>query len=357
MRAAFPSRGKKSVGVARQWCGNLGKVDNCQVAVYAALSCRQEVTLIDERLYLPEEWSDDPQRCEEAGIPLLERAFKQKTQLALEMIRSLRQRGVRFQWTGFDSFYGSDPAFLRALAQAGEIFVGDIHKDQRIYLQEPAPFLPPPAPKGRKPTCLVTEAKAWRVDHWVAQQPQEAWQKVRLRESTRGYLEVEILHQRVWVWEGQEPQAQRWHLIVRREIQQRQEIKYSLSNAPADTNPQRLAFMQNQRYWVERALQNGKSEVGLADYQVRQWQGWHHHMALCLMAMLFMLEERRQQQPAYPLLSCYDVKVLLQHLLPRRDVTLEEVLRQMHWRHQQRQQALTRAYRNQQSLLTGWNTS
>ncbi len=321
------------------------------MAVYAALCCRAEVTLIDERLYLPQAWIEDPQRCETAGIPPQHRVFKPKTQLALEMVHSLRQQGVRFQWVGCDSFYGSDPAFLRALEQEGEIFVADVHKDQRIYLHNPKPHLPPPPTRGRKPIRLVTELRSWRVDQWVAQQPAEAWRQVRLREGTRGSLEMDVLHQRVWLWDGREAQARQWHLIVSRDREPSQPLQYSLSNAPAHTKAQRLAYRQHQRYWVERALQNGKSEVGLGDYQVRQWQGWHHHMTLCLMSMLFMLQERRRQKTVVPLLSCYDIRVLLQQLLPRRDVTWDEVLRQMRLRHQQRQRAIQGAYRHQQQVL------
>ena len=116
--------------------------------------------------------------------------------------------------------------------------------------------------------------------------------------------------------------------------------------------------MQGQRYWVERALQDGKSEAGLDHDQVRKWQGWHHHMALVMMTLLFMLEERLLQRHRYPLLSCYDVRCLLSHFLPRRDTSPEEVLRQMQVRHKQRQRATASAYRNQQfqplKALTGY---
>jgi hypothetical protein len=152
----------------------------------------------------------------------------------------------------------------------------------------------------------------------------------------------------VWLWDGQEAQARQWHLIVRREVATPDEIKYSLSNAPAATPIPRLAFMQGQRYGVERALQTGKQDVGLGDYQVRSWRGWHHHMTLVMMAMLFQLEERQLQRPTYPLLSGRDIRALLTQFLPRRDTTLEEVLRQMEVRHRKRQAAIDSAYRKQQ---------
>ena len=344
-----PKKGTQSVGVARQWCGQLGKVENCQVGVFAALSRGSDVTLIDERLFLPEVWTTDAARCQAAGIPKAQRGFQRKTDLALAMITHARQQGIGFAWVGFDGFYGSDPAFPRALEDQGEIFVGDAHKDQRIYLEDPQPIIPPAkAPRGRPPTALQAQAPALRVDRWVQQQPATAWQPVTLRDGTKGSLRVDILHQRVWLWDGEEAQARQWHLIVRREIDDPTEIKYSLSNAMADTPAPRLAFMQGQRYWVEHALRQGKQDVGLGDYQVRGWRGWHHHLALVMMAMLFLLEERQLHQQTRPLLSGRDIRALLNHFLPRRDTTLAEVLRQMEVRHRKRQAATDSAYRKQQ---------
>ena len=344
-----PKQGTHSVGVARQWCGQLGKVENCQVGVFAALSRGTGVTLIDERLFLPEAWTNDPARCQAAGIPKIQRGFQRKIDLALAMIAHARQQNIGFAWVGFDGFHGSDPTFLRALDAQGEIFVGDVHKDQRIYLDDPQPIVPPAkTTHGRHPTRPRAQTLAVRVDLWTQQQPATAWQSVTLRAGTKGPLRVEILHRRVWLWDGEEAQARPWHLIVRREIDTPTEIKYSLSNAPADTPAPRLAFMQGQRYWIERALQQGKQDVGLGDYQVRGWRGWHHHMTLVMMAMLFLLEERQLHQQTRPLLSGTDIRALLNQFLPRRDTTLEEILRQMEVRHRKRQAAIDSAYRKQQ---------
>ena len=109
-----------------------------------------------------------------------------------------------------------------------------------------------------------------------------------LRDTTRGKLKVEIICRRVWVWDRTEDAGHCWHLVVRREINSPDTIKFSLSNAPANTLPERLAFMQGQRYWVERSFQDAKGDCGMADYQVRKWSGWHHHMAMVMIAMLFM---------------------------------------------------------------------
>lgn len=347
--SGFPKKGRHSVGVARQWCGQLGKVDHCQVGVFAALSRGLDVTLIDARLFLPKTWTDDDRRCQAAGIPKAQRRFQRKADLALAMIRHARQQRIGFAWVGFDGFYGSDPGLLRALDADGERFVGDVHKDQHIYLADPEPVVPPPTTsRGRPPSGLQSQTPALRVDHWAQQQPASAWQRVTLRDGTKGPLRVDILHRRVWSWDGQEAQAHLWHLIVRRDVATPTEIQYSLSNAPAETPVSRLAFMQGQRYWVERALQMGKQDVGLGDYQVRGWRGWHHHMALVMMAMLFQIEERLLHRPTHPLLSGRDIRALLNQFLPRRDTTLEAVLRQMEARHRKRQAAIDSAYRKQQ---------
>ncbi len=347
--SGLTKKGNKSVGVARQWNGRLGKVDNCQVGVYAALSCGSLSTLIDTRLYLPEQWVKDEARCDAAKVPYRARKAKSKPELALEMVRHARQLGVRFNWVGMDSLYGNDPAFLRALADDQEVFVADVHKDQFVYLADPQPVIPDsPSGRGRKRKRRVAQTEPIRVDQWLEMQPASAWQRLTVRESTKGKLQVDVLHQRVWVWDGKEAEARHWHLIVRREVKSPEKVKYSLSNAPEETSLERLAQMQGQRYWVERSFQDGKSQAGLGHYQVRGWKPWHHHMALVMMAMLFMLKERIEQQEEYPLLSCADIETLLAHFLPRRDIGIDEVIRQMEFRHQKRQATINYAYAKQQ---------
>jgi SRSO17 transposase len=347
--SGFAKKGKHSVGVARQWNGREGKVDNCQVGVFAALGRGHLATLVDLRLYLPKGWVDSAARCKRAAVPESERRPRSKTELALEMVARQRARGVAFAWVGVDGGYGKEPQFLRDLEDMGEIFVADVHKDQHIYLNDPKPSVPAtqPGKRGRPRSRLQAATEALRVDQWVADLPAEAWQRLALRDSTQGRLEVEVVHRRVWLWDGEEHQARHWHLIVRRELGSPQTLKYTLSNADADTPVHRLARMQAQRFWVERAFQEAKSHCGMADYQVRKWPAWHHHMALVAMSLLFMLEERIAQKDDYPLLSCSDIETLLRTLLPRRDLDLQEVIRQMGKRHDQRMAATASKYRKQ----------
>lgn len=351
--SGITKKGRHSVGVARQWNGRLGKVDNCQVGVFAALSRGTLATLIDMRLYLPQAWVDDAKRCALAGVPKVARYFRSKAQLALEMVRANRRLGVRFAWVGMDGGYGKEPALLRALDADGEVFMADVHKDQQVYLEDPRPQVPAPTGRGRPPTRAVAQTPAQRVDAWASAQPETAWETVTLRDSTKGALTVEVLHRRLWLWDGAEPAAQCWHLLVRRELAARADLKYSLGNAPADTPVSRLAQMQGQRFWVERTFQDGKSHAGLDHYQARGWRAWHHHMALVTMAMLFMLEERVAAAETVPLLSCSDVETLLAHFLPRRDVSVEEVVRQLQVRHAKRQAAIDYAYEKQRRERCG----
>lgn len=347
--SGIPKKGNKSVGAARQWCGRLGKVDNCQVGVFASLVRGSSAALIDGRLYLPKEWTDDHKRCRKAGVPD-DVEFKTKSQLALEIVHHARSQGIRFAWVGVDGGYGKEPDFLSTLDDEGEQFVADVHKDQSIYLEDPAPYIPQRrTSKGRTPSRYVTDVPKITVETWAASQPEEAWQRIVTRDSSKGKLMVDILTHRVWVWNRSERTARQWHLVVRREVSARDTIKYSLSNAPEETPVERLAYMQGQRYFVERSFQDAKESAGMDQYQIRGWQAWHHHMALVMMTMLFMLETRLEQKEQYPLLSCPDIATLLAHFLPRKDVTPEEVLRQMEVRHRQRQASIDSAYARQRA--------
>ena len=343
--SAIAKKGNKSVGVARQWNGRLGKVDNCQVGVFAGLGCGGDITLTDERLYLPQEWIDAPRRCDLAGIPPEERIFRTKAQLALEMIRHARRQGIRYRWVSFDGGYGKEPWLLRALDLDSETWVADVHCDQLIYPEDPCPIVAErTSVKGRSPKRRIAQTTSTRVDRWVAAQPEAEWKRVALRDSTKGTLSVEVFHRRVWLWDGKESVVPCWHLIARREIGSRGKIKYSLSNAPESTTTERLAFMQGERYWVEHALRNAKSEVGMAGYQLRKWQGWHHHMAMMMLAMLFMFEMRREHKEDLSLLSCHDVVEVLRVILPRANVTYDDIIAQLEERHRRRQASIDSAY-------------
>jgi SRSO17 transposase len=346
--SSFVKQGDRSVGVARQWCGRLGKVDNCQVAVFAVLTDGARHTPVDMRLYLPQRWIDDPARCDRAEIPVEARTMRSKTDLALEIVRAARARGMRFGWVGVDGGYGKEPAFLRALDDMGETFVADVHATQRVWSEPPGLHVPPPqSTRGRPPSKQQAAVDGIPVEKLVAGFSVDDWKRCTLRDSTRGPLQVDIAHRRVWVWDGEEAVARGWHLVVRREVGAPKRIKYSLSNAPADTPLERLAQMQGTRYWVERAFEDAKGECGLADYQAVGWRAWHHHVTMVMLAMLFIVEQRVAHQPSLALLTPRDIVEMLKQTLPRKPQGKETLVDQINQRHARRRSAIQSRYRSQ----------
>jgi len=312
-------KGNKSVGVQRQWLGRYGKVDNGQVFVCAALSRGDKVGLLGNRLFLSKKWVENEARCKAAGIPDEHIVHRTKQELALELVKEARANGVRFSWVGADGLYGNDPAFLRNLDQIGETFVIDCHNNQTIWLEDPRPYIPTRQHiKGRTPSKLTTDIDSTTVSQWVHAQKQSAWRCRTIRKAYKGKLRAEFLCKRVRLWDGSEKTPQKWWLIVRREIGNKAEIKYTLSNAPEETPPHKLARMQAQRFWIERSFQDAKSHAGFDQYQVRGWKGLHHHIAMVFLVMLFILEERLALRIKLQKISCADIINMLRSLLPRR---------------------------------------
>ena len=350
--SGFAKQGRGSVGVSRQWLGRLGKVDNGQVAVFGALGNGQFATPIDVRLYLPEEWAEDPQRCERAGVPEDERQFRTKTELGLEIVRHARENNLCFGWVGADAGYGKGPGFCTALDEMGEAFVVDVHSDFHVYLQDPQPYLPEKANnRGRPFIKYQTDQESIEVRDVLSSVPAQRWKTVTLRKTTRGVLKVRICRMTVYVWDGKSEKAKCWTLIVTKSLGANPDTKISLTNVSKHTTLRRLGWMQRQRYWIERVFEDSKSECGMADYQVRKWSAWHHHMALVMMAMLFMLTERIHHKATYPMLSCSDIEQLLSRFLPRRDVTKEEIIYQLEKRHRHRKKAIESHARRQKEFF------
>ena len=350
--SGFAKQGRGSVGVCRQWLGRLGKVDNGQVAVFGALSNGQFATPVDVRLYLPEQWVEDPDRCQQAGVPEDERQFRTKPELGLEIVRHARENNLRFGWVGADAGYGKGPGFCNALDEMGEAFVVDVHADFHVYLQDPQPYVPEKTKNRGGPfTKYRTDQESIEVRDVLTSIPAQRWKTVTLRKTTRGVLKVRICRMTVYVWDGKSEKAKCWTLIVSKSLGANPDTKISLTNVSKHTTLRRLGWMQRQRYWVERVFEDAKSECGMADYQVRKWSGWHHHMALVMMAMLFMLTEKIHHKDTCPMLTCSDIEDLLARFLPRRDVTEEEIISQLENRHRQRQKAIESHTRRQKKLF------
>ena len=242
--SGLSKKGDKSVGVARQWNGRLGKTDNCQVGVFGAITCEGVAALVDEELYLPEEWTDDAERCEQAGVAEAARAFRTKGRIAFEMVMRARQAGLMFAYSVLDGGYGHLPWLLRDLDAEGEIFLAEVHSDQRIYLDDPAPAVPARrCAKGKAPSALATAITHETVSEWAARQPASRWRRLSVREGEKGQVIAEYLTARVLVWDTLLPRAHHWHLLVRREVDG-SKIKFCLANAKPKASLRHLATMQ-----------------------------------------------------------------------------------------------------------------
>ena len=348
--SAFEKKGQSSAGVARQWNGRLGKVDNCQVGVFASL-CRGDMSsLIDTRLYLPEHWASDSVRCDKAAIPEAYQRYQSKSAIAISMIETAIARGVHFGYVGVDGGYGKEPAFLRGIDSLGRTFVADVHCRQTIYLEDPKPVIPSWNGRGKQPRKLKAQSEAMRVDQWASTQPDTAWQRLNLREGEKGTRQAEHLHALVWIWDGAEKQAHRWHLLVRREVGASEISHYCLSNAPLETSLQELAQVQARRFFIEHNFREAKSTCGMADYQVRRWDAWHHHMALVMLATLFLVKQKMLGRKEWPMLSVNDLVTVLAHMLPRRLLTIKELAEIIHKRHRRRCNAKLSSIRKNANL-------
>ena len=287
-KSGMKKSGNCSVGVSHQYCGNLGKIDNCQVGVFLAYFKGEKRILIDERLHLPKKWVTDEERCLKAQIPSGEIVFRTKYDLGLEMIDNAIKEGIPFSYVTMDGFYGENPILLTELENRGLTFVADIAIDTKVYVQEPIVGIPEKKGKrGRMPTIpKVLNLSSIRVDSLSSSI--EGWELIRIRKTERGYKEVYFKAIKVWRSQDELPCENPLWLLISKDAKSG-EIKHSFCNASENASFDELAKMQSSRYWVERAFQDAKGYCGMAEYMVRSWNAWHHHMALVMLAMLILL--------------------------------------------------------------------
>jgi len=285
--SAFAKKGKHSVGVARQWCGRLGKTENCQVGVFLGYVSRKEHALLDMRLYLPEEWTKDRQLCKTAGVPRAEMRFRTPHELALEMLQS-KGPLVPHTWVAGDEEMGRPAWFRRELADRGERYLLAVPSNTTIgdLQAEPAAY----SGRGRGPKVGFQQ-----VGKWCESLPASAWTRLEVRDGAKGPIEVEIVRRRVLAKiDGKTGPEET--LVVIRSLDEQKKVKtdYYLSNAPPETRLAEFARVANAEHRIEECIKRGKSQAGMAQYQVRNWLGWHHHITLCLVAVWFLLCEARR---------------------------------------------------------------
>ncbi len=285
--SAFAKKGTKSVGVARQWCGRLGKVENCQVGVFMAYVSREEHGLVNTRLYLPQEWTKDRARREEAGVPRSVR-FRTRHQLALEMLDE-SGGALPHSWVAGDDEMGRPSGFRGKLRGRGERYLLGVPSNTLVRDLD----VPPPeySGRGRHP-----KSPFLRLDRWRAALPEGSWARIEVRDGEKGPLVVEVVTRRVQARTETGGTGPEEFLFVTREVQADGKFKhdYYLSNADPATSLDELARVSRAAHRVEECFRRAKSEAGLGEYQVRNWRGWHHHQTLSLLAAWFLNRETRR---------------------------------------------------------------
>jgi len=349
---AHLKKGEKSAGVSRQYAGVIGKVDNCQVGVYSSLCAEKYATIIDHRLYLPEKWTKDKQRCQEAGIPIEKTEFKTKPQLALEIIEELTSWGVEYDFIGGDGLYGHGFELMKGINSLNKNYVLDIHKNYTIYTERPEIKIPKkkPGSKGPEPTKPRPDKTGVRVDKYKETLKKSDYKKIRIRKTTKGWMEAFVHVREVWVWdeESQDTEPIKQTLIIRNPIHKKDKLKYSLSNISVEEQTAEVfSFMQSQRFWVEKTFRDNSHDLGMSDYQMRTYRGWNNHMALTSLAMLFVTQQRVDNKEYAPLLSYNDVRELLVEQLANNGRKIELKIEQILKRHFQRQKDIMRYYKNE----------
>ncbi len=348
---AHLKKGKKSVGVARQYAGVAGKVENCQVSVHLSLCAGRYANLISHRLYLPKEWTDDPERCRKAGGPRERMVFKTKPELGLEMVEELINNGVHFDYINGDGLYGNSYTFSKGLDALGVRYVLDVHSNQRIFLQQPSIQVPDPVPgkRGRKPTRLQSDIPGITVEAYARSLQKSDYKEIRIRPTTKGWLTGNVHVAKVWVWDemAMDTKAIEQTLVIKKPLGKNSRVKYALSNIGIDQQSiETFAFMQTQRFWIEKCFRDDSHDLGMSDYQVRSYKGFYNHLALTCVAMQFVLRYRIAAQKDYPLLSYNDVRIIYAaDLLRKHDSQLMNTrIKQMRKRHEQRLNDIVRHY-------------
>ena len=283
--SAFPKKGTESCGVARQWCGRLGKLENCQVGVFLAYASSKGYAPLDRRLYLPKEWATSTARRLKCHVPP-EVTFQEKWQIALDLLdRSLP--GLPHGWITGDDEFGRVSQLRSILARRGERYILDVPCNTTVRDLERRRPRRRRAGRGRK-----REVPWQRADAWAKSQPDSKWIRLTVRGGEKGPLDVDAMTVRVRAKQDRKIGSEE-RLVVIRPVGETK-TDYAITNAGPEVPLAELVRVQRERHRIEELFQAGNGEAGLDHYEVRSWVGWHHHMTLALVALWFLCLERRR---------------------------------------------------------------
>lgn len=309
------------MGVGHQYCGELGKLANCQVGVYAALACRGFYSLVNAVLYLPSSWCH-----KEADIPVERRTHKTKIELAYEMILHARDvLKAPFRWVNFDSFYGRDHQLLCRLHLADIIFMADVPQDATVYEKQPSLYIPQnKTGRGRKPKSYQIRGKGVEVKNLCKKLRNKDFMRLTARTTKTGEKVKALFYfTTVFVAVKEMAQVMEVKLVIRKDEDGK--VHYALSN-DVGSGKHRLAFMHSQRYFIERSFQECKQQIGLNQYQVRGYDAWHKHMFMCMMGLLFLQMEKMEYFKIKSTPSTPQLAELIRIILPQKIRLLQDVL-------------------------------
>jgi len=347
-------KGVKSVGVGWQYCGNVGKTANSQVGVMACLSNGDYASMVDARLYLPQDWCSDPIRCQEAGIPEENRTFKTKIEIAYDILLHQLELRTVFDFVGADGYYGNDINFGSMINRLGITYMLDIHSDQPVYLEKPDLILPQrKSNRGREPKRLKATTQSIKVSEYCQRLNANQWQKIKVRNTAKGTLTGLYHFAKVFVWNKETNQIEQRLLVIRKtRTRSGEEIKYSFTNAEmAQFTEKAIAYMQAQRFFIEHCIKESKQILGLSQFQTRKWLAWQHQVALNIITMCFMLKEKLYCFAEIPLLSARDIRDWLCFVLSRKQ-SEEAMLELIITRHLRRQRDINYAYSKEYANLS-----
>ena len=293
---SFVKKGTKTPGVQRQWCGHLGKVENCVVTVHLGVACGDFQAVLDGDLFLPESWHDDRDRCRRAGIPD-EVVYRPKWKIALEQYDRALKNGLRFDWMTFDEGYGGKPEYLRELTARQQKWVAEVPKNVFGWLSPPPVTSRPKRGKHRgrpakTPRLVAGAATAKRLDVLLKRSPKlrdQPWRLYRLDDRDHGPSVWEVKHVTFHPKGDDGLPGAPLHLLAARHVLTKGDVKYFLSNAPADTPVETLLWVALSRHRVERLFQDQKTELGLDHYEGRKYGGLIRHLLVTLVSYLFLM--------------------------------------------------------------------
>lgn len=331
---SFVKKGDDSVGVRRQWCGRVRRIENCQIGVFLGYASDLGRTLVDTRLYLPEEWVRDRKRLDDCHAP---RGIRHRTacELGMEMVLE-RGRLLPHAWIVGDDEFGRNADLRVDLHQAKEGYVLDIPGRTLI------------CDAGQARTEKYASHLTWALAHkWKDTVPAEQWTRIVVRDGSKGPVVYYAARRRVRArWRCRPSPVEEWLLVLRTDSPE-PEYRYCLSNGDEGIALEELVRAACARFWIEDCFERAKGQVGLADYETRSWDGWHHHVTLSLLALWFLVKEQRRLNQSTPAITLQQSKEAISELLRNPDLDARTLA----------QRITGRLQRNEQSRIAHWSSS